>query len=204
MCGIARHPRPGPAPPRPTVPRCPLAATMASTLGPSWTRRPTAPGWTLRPGWRSGTGAFSVIDLGPGGALSPWSPRGAAGYSSYNGEVYNHPATSRRRLADAGTPLPRDSDTEVLLEAVERRGLDRALDACEGDVRRRPVGPAQTGSCTWCATASARSRCTTAGPGFRSCSGSELKALHGVPGFRRELDRGAVAGYLQHSCAPVP
>ena len=50
---------------------------------------------------------------------------------AYNGEIYNHPEV-RRRLERAGTRFRGSSDTEVLVAAVERWGVDRALDACEG------------------------------------------------------------------------
>ncbi len=50
---------------------------------------------------------------------------------AYNGEIYNH-SEVRHQLERAGVPFRSVSDTEVLLAAVERWGIDRALDACEG------------------------------------------------------------------------
>jgi asparagine synthase (glutamine-hydrolysing) len=121
---------------------------------------------------------------------------------AYNGEVYNHPEL-RRRLEGAGVRFRGGSDTEVLLAAVERWGVDRALDACEGmfaaalwDRRSRELHllrdrfgekPMYYG---WI--------------GAVFAFGSELKALCTLPGFAADLDRGAVASYLQNNCIPAP
>ena len=73
---------------------------------------------------------LAVVDLGAGGA-QPMLSSGGRWVMAYNGEIYNH-AEVRRRLERAGTVFRGSSDTEVLVAAVERWGIDRALDACEG------------------------------------------------------------------------
>ncbi len=121
---------------------------------------------------------------------------------AYNGEIYNHPDL-RHRLELAGTRFHGTSDTEVLVAAVERWGIDRALDACEGmfaaalwDRSERALHllrdrfgekPLYYG---WVGTVFA--------------FGSELKALATLPGFAPELDRAAVASYLRYNCIPAP
>ncbi len=177
-----------------------LATAMASSLEH---RGPDDHGiWVDREaGVAFGHRRLSVVDLGPGGA-QPMLSSGGRWVLSFNGEVYNH-RELRRRLADAGARFRGDSDTEVLVQAVERWGVDGALDACEGmfavalwDRRHRELHlvrdrfgekPLYYG---W------------VGPLF--VFGSELKALHRVPGFRADLDRGAVASYLRHNCVPAP
>ncbi len=102
-----------------------------------------------------------------------------------------------------GTRFRGSSDTEVLVAAVERWGLDRALDACEGmfaaalwDRRERHLHlvrdrfgekPLYFG---WV--------------GNMFAFGSELKAVCTLPRFAPELDRRAVARYLRHNCIPAP
>jgi len=177
-----------------------LAAAMAASLGH---RGPDDHGtWVdAEAGVALGHRRLSVIDLGPGGA-QPMVSAAGRWVLSYNGEIYNHPAL-RRRLAGTGARFRGDSDTEVLVDAVERWGVDDALDLCEGmfaaalwDRRERQLHlvrdrfgekPLYYG---W------------VGPLF--VFGSELKALHTVPGFRGELDRDAVASYLRHNCVPAP
>ena len=144
---------------------------------------------------------LAVIDLGAGGA-QPMVSSGGRWVLAYNGEIYNH-VEVRHRLERAGTRFRGGSDTEVLVAAVERWGLDRALDACEGmfaaalwDRRDRDLHllrdrfgekPLYYG---W------------AGKLF--AFGSELKALCALPGFDAELNRGAVKSYLRHNCVPAP
>ena len=144
---------------------------------------------------------LAVIDLGIGGA-QPMVSSGGRWVLSYNGEIYNHPEV-RHRLERAGTPFRSSSDTEVLVAAVERWGVDRALDACEGmfaaalwDRRDRELHllrdrfgekPLYYG---WV--------------GKVFAFGSELKALSALPGFGVELNRRAVTSYLRHNCIPAP
>jgi asparagine synthase (glutamine-hydrolysing) len=144
---------------------------------------------------------LAVIDLGPGGA-QPMVSSSGRWVMAYNGEIYNH-LEVRRRLERDGTVFRSTSDTEVLLAAVERWGVDRALDACEGmfavalwdrwhrelHLVRDRFGekPLYYG---WV--------------GKVFAFGSELKALSAVPGFGAELDRRAVASYLRHNCVPAP
>jgi asparagine synthase (glutamine-hydrolysing) len=91
----------------------------------------------------------------------------------------------------------------VLVAAVERWGVDRALDACEGmfaaalwDRKSRELHlvrdrfgekPLYFG---WV--------------GSLFAFGSELKALCRLPGFEPEIDRASVARLLRHSCVPAP
>ncbi len=144
---------------------------------------------------------LAVIDLGPGGA-QPMVSAGGRWVIAYNGEIYNH-RQLRHRLERTGMRFRGDSDTEVLVAAVERWGVDRALDASEGmfaaalwDRRERELHllrdrfgekPLYYG---WVGTVFA--------------FGSELKAVCALPGFSAELDRRAVARYLRHNCIPAP
>jgi asparagine synthase (glutamine-hydrolysing) len=144
---------------------------------------------------------LAVVDLSPMGH-QPMVSADGRWVLSYNGEIYNFRAL-RDRLSAEGVPFRGGSDTEVLLAAFERWGLDRALDATEGmfalslwDQRRRELHlvrdrfgekPLYYG---W------------VGPllGF----GSELKALRKIPSFDATLDRDAVSLYLRYNCVPAP
>src|SRR3984957_19287603 len=177
-----------------------LASTMASSLEH---RGPDAGGlWTdADAGVALGHCRLAVIDLGPGGA-QPMVSSGGRWVITYNGEIYNHPDL-RHRLELAGTRFHGTSDTEVLVAAVERWGIDRAFDACEGmfaaalwDRNERALHllrdrfgekPLYYG---WVGTV------------FEF--GSELKALATLPGFAPELDRAAVSSYLRSNCIPAP
>jgi asparagine synthase (glutamine-hydrolysing) len=177
-----------------------LASTMASSLVH---RGPDDSGlWVdADAGVSLGHRRLAVIELGPGGA-QPMVASGGRWVVAYNGEIYNH-VEVRHRLECGGTRFRSGSDTEVLVAAVERWGVDKALDACEGmfaaalwDRRDRHLHlvrdrfgekPLYYG---WVGTLFAFA--------------SELKAMRTLPGFAPELDRRAVAGYLRHNCIPAP
>jgi asparagine synthase (glutamine-hydrolysing) len=177
-----------------------LASTMASSLEH---RGPNDGGVWIDPdaGVAFGHRRLAVIDLSIGGAQPMVSP-GGRWVLVYNGEIYNY-RELRGRLEGAGMFFRSSSDTEVLVAAVERWGIERALNACEGmfaaalwdrsdrrlHLLRDRFGekPLYYG---WV--------------GKLFAFGSELKALCALPGFSRELNRGAVASFLRHNCVPAP
>jgi asparagine synthase (glutamine-hydrolysing) len=121
---------------------------------------------------------------------------------AFNGLIYNY-LLLRRELEEGGYPFLGECDTEVLVAAVERWGVQRALQRCNGmlavavwDRRERRL-------------ALARDRFGEkplyygwAGDSF--VFASELKAIRRHPGFRGQIDRGALALYLRHNCVPAP
>ena len=177
-----------------------LAATMASTLVH---RGPDDSGvWVdADAGVAFGHQRLAVVDLGTGGS-QPMISSSGRWVTAYNGEIYNH-LEVRRRLEQIGTVFRSTSDTEVLVAAVDRWGIDRALEVCEGmfalalwDNRDRALHlirdrfgekPLYYG---WI--------------GRVFAFGSELKALSALPDFRAELNRRAVVLYLRHNCIPAP
>jgi asparagine synthase (glutamine-hydrolysing) len=177
-----------------------LAATMASTLVH---RGPDGSGvWVdADAGVALGHQRLAVVDLGAGGS-QPMISSSGRWVMAYNGEIYNH-LEVRRRLEQVGAVFRGTSDTEVLVAAVDRWGIDRALDVCEGmfafglwDNRDRALHlirdrfgekPLYYG---WV--------------GRFFAFGSELKALSALPDFRAELNRRAVVLYLRHNCIPAP
>ena len=177
-----------------------LASSMASFVEH---RGPDDSGVWVDPdaGVAFGHRRLAVIDLGPGGAQPTVSP-GGRWVMAYNGEIYNH-LEVRQRLECVGSVFKSTSDTEVLVAAIERWGVERGIDACEGmfavalwDRRRRELHllrdrfgekPLYYG---WV--------------GKVFAFGSELKALSGLPGFGAEIDRRAVASYLRLNCIPAP
>lgn len=70
---------------------------------------------------------LSIIDLSEGGT-QPMTSQSGRSTISYNGEIYNYVELAR----DVSVPLQSSSDTEVLLELAEARGLDAALGEANG------------------------------------------------------------------------
>jgi asparagine synthase (glutamine-hydrolysing) len=145
---------------------------------------------------------LSVLDLSREGH-QPMLSKDGRYVMAFNGEVYNH-QTLREELEGEGVIDWRGhSDTEVMLEAIARWGIERALSKFIGmfavalfdrserklHLIRDRMGekPLYYG---WCAGA--------------FIFGSELKALRKYPGFTGEIDRDALALYLRHMAVPDP
>ncbi|MGE0483665.1 MAG: asparagine synthase (glutamine-hydrolyzing) [Gammaproteobacteria bacterium] len=144
---------------------------------------------------------LSIIDLSPTGAQPMHSACGRY-VLAFNGEIYNH-RPLRAELEQAGVAFRGTSDTEVLLAAIVRYGLDAALSRADGmfaialwdRVERR--------------LSLARDRIGEKPLYYGMHDGrlvfaSELKALFAMPGFRPAIDRSALALFVRHDYVPDP
>jgi asparagine synthase (glutamine-hydrolysing) len=146
---------------------------------------------------------LSVIDLSGEGHQPMVSATGRY-LLVYNGEVYNY-ADVRRELEGAGA-APRwrgHSDTEAMLAAFEKWGIDGALARFNGmfafalwDRLERTLH-------------FARDRMGEKPLYYGSAQetfafGSELKALRALPDFATEIDQDALALFLRFNCVPAP
>ena len=144
---------------------------------------------------------LAIVDLSPRGH-QPMASASGSRVVVYNGEIYNFRAL-RGELAAAGARFVGDSDTEVLLAAVERWGLEAAV--------RRLVGifafalwdaPTRTLHLVrdHLGVKPLHYARVPGGVAF----GSELRALRRHPGFDDAVDRDALALLLRHNCVPAP
>jgi asparagine synthase (glutamine-hydrolysing) len=148
---------------------------------------------------------LSIVDLSPEGHQPMESACGRY-VIGFNGEVYNFHLLRKELEAELGTRAPRwrgHSDTEVMLEAISRWGVESAVKRFNGmfacalwDRKERLLylirdrlgkKPLYYG---WM--------------GGACLFGSELKALRAHPFFRPEIDRGVLALYLRHNYVPAP
>ncbi|MDQ6949585.1 MAG: asparagine synthase (glutamine-hydrolyzing), partial [Actinomycetota bacterium] len=144
---------------------------------------------------------LAIVDLSEEGHQPMVSKTGRY-ILAFNGEIYNFRSV-RDELDTLGERFRGRSDTEVLLQAIERWGLEGSLPRMNGmfslalwDVRQRTLylardrmgeKPLYYG---WCGSA--------------FLFGSELKSVRAYPGFNAEIDRGAAALFLRHNCIPSP
>ena len=173
-------------------------------------RGPDAEGFWLdeHSGWTLGHRRLSILDLSESGAQPMLSASGRF-VMSYNGEIYNA-AVLRGKLLSEGrvTAFRGHSDTEILLEAIEAFGLEETLKLSKGmfalavyDREERVLrlardragekplyyGMADDG---------------TGKPFFTFAS--DLALFLCIPGFRKEIDRDALAAFLTYKYVPAP
>jgi asparagine synthase (glutamine-hydrolysing) len=143
---------------------------------------------------------LAIVDLTPTGA-QPMVSSDGRWVISYNGEVYNAAAIAAT-VGLVGFPLRGTSDTEVIVESVAKRGLDRTLDDLNGmfaialwDRATRTLHLVRDRlgiKPLFLAT-------TERGVYFAS----ELKALMAV-GLEMDIDPKSVASFLRFGYVPTP
>jgi asparagine synthase (glutamine-hydrolysing) len=140
---------------------------------------------------------LAILDAGTTGDQPMVSATGRTAIA-FNGEIVNAPELARS-LRNQGVALRGHSDTEVLLEAIEAWGIDRALELCAGmfafalhDRSRRCVHLVRdrmgVKPLHWMRV------------GRGVAFASEVRALRRMPGAPDTLDPAAVASLLSHGC----
>jgi asparagine synthase (glutamine-hydrolysing) len=144
---------------------------------------------------------LAIIDLSAAGH-QPMASASGRWVLSFNGEIYDH-RRLRRHLEAGGVRFRGTSDTEVLLEAIDRFGLDEALRTVNGmfaaaawdrEQRRLHLFRDRLGE----------KPLYHGHVGGAFTFGSELKALRALPGFDDTLDERAVASYFRFGWIPAP
>lgn len=145
---------------------------------------------------------LSILDLSEAGA-QPMVSHDGRYVLVYNGEIYNF-AELRRELDRHAIVWRGSSDTEILLEAIARQGVDEVLPRLAGmfafalwDRRERTLtlarDPLGIKPLYWGRTAQGT-----------LLFGSELKALRAHPHWDFTIDAQAVAEYFTYGYVPAP
>lgn len=144
---------------------------------------------------------LSILDLTEEGR-QPMASESGRYRLVYNGEIYNHPAL-KKDLERTGTTFRGRSDTEVILAAIEYWGLNRTIQKLNGmfafalwDRREERIHFARDRL--------GKKPLYIGWAGKDLVFASELKALRAHPEFRPELNRRALALYMERGyvCAP--
>ncbi len=196
MCGIAGVL----GPPGSPIEREAMAARMAATLVH---RGPDDFGSWADPGGEAAFGfqRLSILDLTPEGHQPMTSSDGR--YTVvFNGEIYNF-AALKEELEVAACSFRGRSDTEVLLAAITRWGIEAAIPRLWGmfafgvwDGRERVLHLVRDRL--------GKKPLYYGWQGSSFLFGSELKALRAHPDFRAPIDRDALVSYLRFSYVPGP
>lgn len=141
---------------------------------------------------------LAIIDLTPTGQ-QPMASANGRFVITYNGELYN----TAEIAAELAMPFRGTSDTEVLVEAVARWGMDGALHRANGLFAFAVFDRSSN------ILHLARDRLGIKPLYWTRQNGtfafaSELKALRALKGLSFNLDPAAVGAYLRHACVPAP
>src|SRR5712691_1294320 len=141
---------------------------------------------------------LAIIDLTPTG-VQPMTSADGRIVITYNGELYNR----AEMAAEIDAPWRGTSDTEVLVEAVARFGIDGALNRANGLFAFAAYDRASR------TLHLARDRLGIKPLYWTKQNGafafaSELKALRAAENLAFSVDPGSVASYLRYLCVPAP
>lgn len=178
-----------------------LAGAMAETLRH---RGPDDEGVWCDPdaGFAVGFRRLAILDLSPAGH-QPMRSADGRWVIAFNGEVYNHAELRARLDGETAVAWRGHSDTEVLLEAIARWGLDEALASTEA-MFALALWDRATRTLTLARDRAGEKPLYWGRQNGAFLFGSELKALRRHPAFAGTIDRAALGAYLTHGWVPGP
>ena len=141
---------------------------------------------------------LSIIDLSPEGHQPMVSASGRY-VVSYNGEIYNY----RELKAQLPYAYRGQSDTEVLLAAIEAWGVERALAACNG-MFAFALWDKQERTLTLARDRMGEKPLYYGMVGDQFVFASEMKAFRDLEGWPPVIDREALTLYMRYSYIPAP
>ncbi len=144
---------------------------------------------------------LSILDLSPEGA-QPMTSRCGRYVLVYNGEAYNF-RELRAELEKLGHTFRGHSDTEVLVEAMSRWGVEETVLRTQG-MFALAVWDARERSLTLARDRLGKKPIYHGWCGRRFFFASELKALRAHPDFCPEIDRDALGLLVRYSYVPAP
>ena len=146
---------------------------------------------------------LAILDLSAAGHQPMESANGRY-IIVFNGEIYNY--EDLRNQLSKGEPaytFRGNSDTEVMLAAFERWGVEPSVERFNG-MFAFAVWDRADRSLTLGRDRFGEKPLYYSRNGSHFIFGSELKALRAYPHFRGEVDVSAIALFLRHSCVPAP
>jgi asparagine synthase (glutamine-hydrolysing) len=143
------------------------------------------------------------LDLSPAGHQPMMSPSGRY-VIVFNGEIYNH-SDIRRKIEplDPAQQWRGHSDTEILLSAFERWGVEASLKKTAG-MFALALWDRQERILILARDRIGEKPLYYGWQGDVFLFGSELKALRAHPAFRGSIDRAALTAYFRHGYIAAP
>ncbi|HEB71304.1 MAG TPA: asparagine synthetase B, partial [Nitrospirae bacterium] len=146
---------------------------------------------------------LSILDLSDKGRQPMISANGRY-VIAYNGEIYNH--ISIRKALDKdhyGIRWRGHSDTEALLEAIDKWGMEKTLNEING-MFSFALWDRKEKSVTFARDRIGKKPLYYGWVSKTLVFGSELKAIQKYPGFHSDVNRDSLALLLRHNYIPSP
>ncbi len=144
---------------------------------------------------------LAIQDLGAGGAQPMISPSGRY-VVTYNGELYNF-RELQKALEEDGQIFKTRCDTEILLAAIDRWGVNHALQKFNG-MYAFALWDRQARQIHFVRDRFGKKPLYIGFAGRNLVFASELKAFHAHPDFSPELDRETLAHFMNLSYIAAP
>ncbi len=145
---------------------------------------------------------LSIIDISEQGHQPMVSSSGNY-VIAYNGEIYNFQKIKKDLEKEKPVKWRGRSDTEVLLEAIERYGVLEAVKLLNG-MFAFALWSRKEKSVTFIRDRLGKKPLYYGYNNGVFLFGSELKSFFAYPGFKGEIDRGSLALFLRHNYIPAP
>ncbi len=176
-------------------------ATLRSMCESIFHRGPDDQGTWIDPTGKAHLGfrRLSILDLSEAGH-QPMKSRSGRWVCTFNGEIYNFQSL-KDRLSDF--PFRGHSDTEVLLEHIDKFGISETLSRAAG-MFALSLWNLETQELTLARDRFGEKPLYYGWSGGSLIYGSELKAFRNHPDFRGEVDPDVLALYLRFGYVPSP
>lgn len=144
---------------------------------------------------------LSIIDLSSAGH-QPMESASGRYIISYNGEIYNFQELAIE-LESLGVVFKGRSDTEVMLAAFEKWGVNQALQKLNG-MFALTLWDRETGQLHLVRDRLGKKPLYVGWADKTLVFGSELKALHAHPDFKPQINKQSLTLYMRYACVPAP
>ncbi len=145
---------------------------------------------------------LSILDLSPLGA-QPMESSSSRYIIVFNGEIYNFKTIRDELQSVCDISFKGDSDTEVILAAVEHWGFEKALTKLNG-MFAFALWDRKAKALHFARDRFGKKPLYIGWAGSAMVFGSELKSICAHPDFNRNIDRDALVSYLRFGYVPAP
>ena len=145
---------------------------------------------------------LSILDLSESGN-QPILSKSSRYVMVFNGEIYNYQELKKKIDSLISIKWSGSSDSEVLVELIDYFGIKEALIKTKG-MFAISVWDAKEKKLTLCRDRLGEKPLYYGWQNNSFIFGSELKSLQKFPGFKKDIDRRALALYLRYNSIPAP